>query len=1215
MTYKMEDNNYHEQRVLYSSNENSDIFIDEEGKYLKKYLNEFDKLIILGSPGIGKTEELKKLFQDLWDVRMDTGVLPIAINLQRFRLVDRFEDLISYANWEKHQRIVFILDGLDEIANIQDFISSLSSFIKKHRNDNYKYVLSCRYNIFLSNKISLSEFKKLFLSDLDLVQAQNILKNKYGIVIPYENLFGLDNVLKNPFVLEQFASYYKKNKKIPENLSTLLDQITGIMIKKHLKKVQKRNRIPEPKFIKHISKCALANELTQKSSMLPEDIDSIIGDQYQDFIENPFFKMTSDDEFMFIHRQFQEYFVSRYFSKLNLEELLEIISIENKNRIKPSLFNSLSFLLNVKESNQELEDLLTWVSEHEPDLLFKADSDRIENFRIPFFQKYFKKECVETTLWIGNTTSVSVEEIARFADCPENLKFLMTYFLDEKKHFRVRISALNLLEHFEPKRTLKLKTQLTDILKKPDTKINLKANIIELIQKWQFVDEYPYIIHEVIKIFEKEDHSEIGSRILSLIGTDKDKIDEYYDFITKEFDFTFGKQKRLNDDEVRRGNDWKVEDLMLQLNDSNKFLKLLTEYFKKNHFKHHYPEYKEEKIIIRLKELKKGDPDIIFKLAKPIVTDNHFNPNYKDDFIVRIINEFSENFRLFKWLFKTQDFSKCKWLMARIANKKCIDYYIDNWIKVIDKDSVHLEGFRNIVSSYHHHHNNWHKRIEDSYKEAEVELKQPLSDSTPIDELNKKYKTKVEEDLKLLFNRDELLTEVERLFESLKTKKIVRKDLYDDFSIKENRDDDFLRHFGYRGIGYEILNSLLVYDKKEVTLNDCKEYIDDPKSFIFFIKGEVKQALTHDRIEVDTSLFKSDLTKVVKDLIKQIRVTDILEYKGRSKFSIKNEDLENYKSFHIIQAIHELLLVEGIDIQLPDEFLINTLEYFEIKSFDENQSKFDKYLSKINDKVTLRSKIIENLSRPIFSSVYMKHAFYALENNLKESFDDIKRYLLTSDEIRSELSLLNKYIDINGSEILLEMMTDIDSVKCWKAIEISMKIKVHEKECVSLAKKYIATKTNKFEKDAARVLFKTNQPEIISYISEDIEGRIHIIRAIHTSYTKNYKIIPNNDFDFIERLFYVVYNDYEGDQFEKAALNDFFRNYVINIASQKENYEKLSLKLNEIKENPTILDPDKDHSRFFINLIIDECEKAYINEMSKPMSFKEALKLVKEIEI
>lgn len=75
--------------------------------------------------------------------------------------------------------ITFILDGLDEIAEIQDFVSEMENFIKKRNEDkNINVVISCRTNIYEKYLVKISGFKYFYLEGLTDKQINNILEKR-----------------------------------------------------------------------------------------------------------------------------------------------------------------------------------------------------------------------------------------------------------------------------------------------------------------------------------------------------------------------------------------------------------------------------------------------------------------------------------------------------------------------------------------------------------------------------------------------------------------------------------------------------------------------------------------------------------------------------------------------------------------------------------------------------------------------------------------------------------------------------------------------------------------------------------------------------------------------------------------------------------------------------------------------------------------------------
>src|SRR5690606_950289 len=105
---------------------------------------------LLGNPGVGKTTELKKTFEILWEEREKNNTIPYYINIKNFRTTTKIEDLLKIdgIDWKEIPSIILIFDGLDEISQIHEFISELEIFIVTYRKLKIKYLISCRTNIY-----------------------------------------------------------------------------------------------------------------------------------------------------------------------------------------------------------------------------------------------------------------------------------------------------------------------------------------------------------------------------------------------------------------------------------------------------------------------------------------------------------------------------------------------------------------------------------------------------------------------------------------------------------------------------------------------------------------------------------------------------------------------------------------------------------------------------------------------------------------------------------------------------------------------------------------------------------------------------------------------------------------------------------------------------------------------------------------------------------
>ena len=347
----MKNKNY-EPRYIKNSINNIEfsIFDDETKKTLSDLLFENDKIVLLGNPGIGKTTELDLLYEKLNESKDKSLNFPFYINIKNFRKTSKFEDLIPNENWKEHPSITFILDGLDEIAEIQDFISEIEIFLNKNKDRNIKVVVSCRTNIFEKYWAKIAEFNYFYLDTLTDKQINNILKKRINIQLNYSDLQKYKSYIENPFNLDLFCRFYESEARFPETQQETWD----LFIENELRKLNKEKFIKNSEIdIPHIKNClekiAFTNELMQQNFIHEDDLLGLIGKEDKPNIEKNSFidRLPKSPNFVFRHKNYQEFFSAKYLSKLSVEEIISIIKISNNiNKIKPSLFNTITFLLN-----------------------------------------------------------------------------------------------------------------------------------------------------------------------------------------------------------------------------------------------------------------------------------------------------------------------------------------------------------------------------------------------------------------------------------------------------------------------------------------------------------------------------------------------------------------------------------------------------------------------------------------------------------------------------------------------------------------------------------------------------------------------------------------------------------------------------------------------------------------------------------------------------
>lgn len=1176
---------YYEKRYI-TKYDGSDItsFINNENNItLRDGIMSYDKIILLGNPGVGKTTELNTLFDLLWDKKEDTGIIPFFINLKYYKKNISFEILINNENWTKFSQVIFILDGLDEIADIQDFISEFENFISKNKNRNIKYVISCRTNIYSKYLAKITGFQPFILKSITINQAKSILEKKFSIRDIDEKFF--ENI-DTPFFLNLFAEYYNENKNIPQNNSQIWELFIDKALDNHKAKVIKRTILNKPKSIKLLKLLSLVNELMQKNYTTDEELYEIVGDEYDEFIENPFLIKNEDSNYWsFVHRQIQEYFVAKSLFDKDFSEILDFIKIDETQSVHPSLFNSLTFLLDIMNvDDPNYKKLLGWIKNNQIELLFKSDSNRLsKDIRIEVFQEYFQEECINKTLWISTRRTFEVSEIGNFGDCKENFDYLINIISTFKDyHLRVLYSALNLLgfftnSSFERK---ELKSFLMENLKSTDFPIVAKSEILRIIQMFNLVVDDSKYMSDIYEIFKKETNKQLNNSLLSLIHDDEN-IDKYSQFLKDEFLMANGYKKREDEDEVIRGNKYIINKLILRLSNPEDFLDIFKYYFNNDGKVSYYDNFEDE-LIEKCATFIKADETFIIRLLGLINEDYRFHMNRQ--FLMKIIRTSNTEDVALNYLIENNEIDKIRFFVSELVNENNIKELVDILLekKLPNQD---IEYFRNNIGNSNSL--DLAKIFNDLMEEKGVNFKEPVftNEKAKLYQIN--FKKHIQDNFDILFEKDKLLDEIKRVFEN-NGNSITGNDIH-----KIRRD-----WYDKNGHGNVIDTSISIIDKYIYSRNDIPTTYDEIKKIIdnddFIIVKKIRQIIEQYKnnnrdFKISEEQIKSIEEWTLKE-VSQIDFNEVAHSSGETSFYY----LKNYKKVETIFYFQRLF-----DFELPQDFLLNSIEFYEFDKSGDVDESFDHLYKLINDKTLFDKQITENLnSKELLGLSMSKHIDYALSNQLKDTYRSIRKHFINGKSIFNERKKLEDYIHYtNDISILKELCIDNEDYQFWNSIEIMLKLDINITFCKEKAIEYLESGKDRYTINALDVLMKLNDPEAFEFILKSLKkGLTPSFNGIKYSSFDNI----NNLEDLVE-LFDIVYKK-EIDKFESSYYRDFYKMLVTNLSITEENFARIQAVLNRIKQDLIKSDSDL----FYINLLIDDSINSHINSKSKPYNFKAA---------
>ena len=1178
-------------------------------------------IVLLGNPGFGKTSELKQLAIELWDSRQEENIIPFFKSLKNFTTSSIIEDFLPQ-NFKLIPKQIVIFDGVDEIEKIIDFSNKLRNFIignkEIFKDDKLKFIISCRTNIYNKYIKSISGFGVYFLNEINFSSGLNFLKAKYNLNLEEAKTFDTyknKEILENPFYLDLIGNYYKNQNEVLTNKALLIEEFVNSRLKNDkANKFANDTEFDKERIISYTQKVAFSLEAMQKPYLTITEIKKITGVDEISLAKNPFLEENITENWSFVLKNIQEYFVAHILAELSFDEIVKIIQIDSStSKVHPTWYNVITFLLNLVCEETLYNSLVNWLLINDFEILFNADSDRItENIKSKVLINLFTKNCIEDSLWINDSRG-----IATFSECDTNIKYLISKIKDVSIHRRARMSAIKLLSYMNVKEEYlkELKSIIIDIINEinfeDENYIYLLQDAIMLTQNLSFNNDVTFF-NKLIKLLISKDNKEIVSSIINCAPTESviDNIDYFLEILDK----ALGNKKwntipKYNSITSTKDN---ILNLFTNIYDGSILLKIYEfsiERQKNYQFRESLLKEFLKHISLFFKDKTEFHSDLIIIISNAVIEDKA--NLYEDSLLLEVVKSCGIEKPIFDNIIEAiNGNSNSKRFLAEIVD-------VDDFEKILKKYNVgvlneeFLLHFRNILS---HRNFDLSKKFEEC---IESSSKFVFTDKmTQIDEVEKSefWKTKDQKNFDVLFDNNELTNQILKFYEYLGKDELSLKEVnkhyhkyYNDFEFQKSVTEN-AKH-----LLYEILRDNYPDGEKLSKKNVYKEVLNSSLNIMYDILNNLPLENKGKNIEISETQ-KHIIEKWCKDN------TNLAKDYYLNHLCIK--DRWDSDKYHLFEAIYKFQ--KFFKFNLDEELLLDMLW------FNDTERGFKtEYLNGIVSVENINNRILKNISSNKLSpSSYCNHLKYCFENKIEI---DVLKLDLKS-KVYEFLNTGNHYY---AGEIIDNFLnSDINALKEFLNYTSSRK-----KETNIFIYDCIISLLIKQKKESIAIDFLNNN--YIDLITNDIYTEKEIIRKLislnyDTAFKKFYELVKNQiennvkgEFEFREQEWLrftqseeleVLVNIFELS-LSTRNIEELFGNHYspVRITSEvianicKTNSELECTKALELLNKIDVKNLEANKiDLFYLNKLKNDVQEIYYNQKSKPYKLPEVLKILEE---
>lgn len=390
-------------------------------------VKQYQKLLVWGSPGAGKTTFLKHLA--IHAANLQNQPIPVLISLKSFASTEDKPNLIDFIQQEFIQfvaepsqiirnllelgRFLILLDGLDEVAETESdrIYHSINNLVEQYPKN--IFVLTCRSG---ASGYTFEHFTEVEIADFNETQVLLFVKKWFAscqepelgekFLAEIERNISIKELTTSPLLLTMLCLVFADNFDFPRNRYLLTEDAVNILLRKWdaTRRIDRNSaskfNLPYQRKVNLLSQIAYEafNQEPQKYLWHQIELEKIIQNYLENILELAPETLADDSQeilqaieanhgllikqaqelYSFSHLTFQEYFVAHYIvESRNTETLNAVIQQHLTNRqwrevflmISGRLANTDEFLklmfrqINKLVEKKSLQNMLTWLDD------------------------------------------------------------------------------------------------------------------------------------------------------------------------------------------------------------------------------------------------------------------------------------------------------------------------------------------------------------------------------------------------------------------------------------------------------------------------------------------------------------------------------------------------------------------------------------------------------------------------------------------------------------------------------------------------------------------------------------------------------------------------------------------------------------------------------------------------------------------------------------